>query len=147
MAEPDNFEEDLFADLSVDLLFSVTTMHLLDESFPFSRASDAVASLAIADHNLSYADDETVTPQLAQPNAEVKTVPVVANGANEIKGEDADEPPLNTEDDNAYKNEQDADDEVDFNLGNGNDYSAPPPQESHSHGYGQAHGPGIKEDG
>lgn len=36
--------------------------------------------------------------------------------------------------------DQDMDDEIDFNLGNGNGYSAPANQQD-------AHGPGIKEDG
>jgi hypothetical protein len=39
-----------------------------------------------------------------------------------------------------YGGEQDMDDEIDFNLGNGNGYDAPP-------NHHEAHGPGIKEDG
>ena len=39
-----------------------------------------------------------------------------------------------------YGGEQDMDDEIDFNLGNGNSYDAPV-------GHHEAHGPGIKEDG
>jgi len=39
-----------------------------------------------------------------------------------------------------YGGEQDMDDEIDFNLGNGNSYDAPA-------GHHEAHGPGIKEDG
>lgn len=39
-----------------------------------------------------------------------------------------------------YGGEQDLDDEVDFNLGNGTSYDA-------SAGPNEAHGPGIKEDG
>lgn len=38
-----------------------------------------------------------------------------------------------------YNGDQDMDDEIDFNLGNGNNYDAPANHE--------AHGPGIKEDG
>jgi len=39
-----------------------------------------------------------------------------------------------------YSQDQDGDDEIDFNLGNGNDYREP----TTHHG---GHGPGIKEDG
>ncbi|KAH8685863.1 hypothetical protein BGZ60DRAFT_364780 [Tricladium varicosporioides] len=39
----------------------------------------------------------------------------------------------------AYKDEQDMEDEIDFNLGNGTSYDSPANHE--------AHGPGIKEDG
>lgn len=47
-------------------------------------------------------------------------------------------------DESAYKDEQDMDDDIDFNLGGGgggNNYDSPAAQEP------QQHGPGIKEDG
>ena len=40
----------------------------------------------------------------------------------------------------AHGGDQGADDDIDFNLGNGNGYTAPASQPD-------AHGPGIKEDG
>lgn len=42
-------------------------------------------------------------------------------------------------DEQMYTGEQDMEDEIDFNLGNGNSYDTPTSHE--------AHGPGIKEDG
>jgi hypothetical protein len=65
----------------------------------------------------------------------------VVNGANEVKVEDiAGEVEHNGEaDPHMYNNEQDGDDEIDFNLGNSNDYREPSAHENH--------GPGIKEDG
>lgn len=40
-----------------------------------------------------------------------------------------------------YENEEDGEDDIEFNMGNGNNYSTPPAHHE------QAHGPGIKEDG
>jgi RNA-binding protein Musashi len=56
--------------------------------------------------------------------------------------EKADEPEVNNAaDQQMYGNEQEEDD-IDFNLGNGNTYNEP----AAAH-HEQAHGPGIKEDG
>jgi len=103
MTEPDNFEEDLFADLYTE-------------------------------------DDTAVKP--AAPEPEVTTEPIVQT---ELKAEAY---PEHTEqngegDDQMYNGEQDMDDEIDFNLGNGNgagnSYDVAAANESN--------GPGIKEDG
>jgi len=105
MTEPEDLEEDLFADLYTD-------------------------------------EDDTSKPVSSAP--EIKSEPLVVNGSSAVKDEDAAgeadyEPPGDQQD---YNNEQDHDDdEIDFNLGNGNDYSAPPLRGP------EAHGPGIKEDG
>ena len=68
--------------------------------------------------------------------------PAVTNGSSEAKLEDAsgDTEQHGEGDQQMYNNEQDGDDEIDFNLGNGNDYREQPTH----HG---GHGPGIKEDG
>jgi RNA-binding protein Musashi len=104
MADADNFEEDLFADL--------------------------------------YADEDD-TSKAAQPVPEVvKTEPLVVNGASTAKEEPVEEPTYNPGDEQMYNNEkEEEDDEIDFNLGGGNEYSAPAQQDH------QGHGPGIKEDG
>jgi anaerobic selenocysteine-containing dehydrogenase len=71
--------------------------------------------------------------------------------ATEVKQEQAapaevkEEEPVRVEEQNgevdvqAYVGDQDMDDEIDFNLGNGTSYDSPSTHE--------AHGPGIKEDG
>lgn len=41
-----------------------------------------------------------------------------------------------------YNGDQDGDDDIDFNLGNGNEYNSPPAQQVQDH-----HPIGIKEDG
>lgn len=98
MTEPENFEEDLFADLYTE-------------------------------------DDSAPKPTAA---AEVKSEPAAAT---EVKAEEADQ--NGDGDEQMYGGEQEDDDEIDFNLGNGggaeHSYDAPPSEE--------AHGPGIKEDG
>lgn len=66
--------------------------------------------------------------------------PVVVNGANDAKQE---EPAVKNEDtgnaDQAEYNGEDANDDVEFNMGSGNDYG--------SNAAREGHGPGIKEDG
>lgn len=86
--------------------------------------------------------DEDDGSKPAQPAPEiVKHEPAVVNGY-EAKAEE----PLGHDEHNdengqqMYKNEQDGDDEIDFNLGNSNDYREAPAQHSNM-------GPGIKEDG
>jgi len=98
MAEPENFEEDLFADLYTD------------DVPPKQEAVPEVKT-------------ETVAPP--ELKSETKEEEIEQNGAG---------------DQQMYGGEQDMDDEIDFNLGNGNGYDAPT---SHH----EAHGPGIKEDG
>ena len=68
--------------------------------------------------------------------------PAVNNGSSESKVEDAggEAEQYGSGDQQMYNNEQDVDDEIDFNLGNGNDYREQPAHQG-------AHGPGIKEDG
>jgi len=85
-----------------------------------------------------YTEDDT-QPSTAPAPAEVKTEPVVVNGTSEVKQEEnngAHEEAING--DQGEYNGDDGDDDVDFNLGNGNDYN------SHAR---DNHGPGIKEDG
>jgi len=69
------------------------------------------------------AKSEAVAP--AEVNSEVKEEHEEQNGDGEQQ---------------MYGGEQDMDDEIDFNLGNGNGYDA----SVNNH---EAHGPGIKEDG
>jgi hypothetical protein len=85
-----------------------------------------------------YTEDDDA-PKPTQSAPEIKNEPVVVNGANEIKSQppEAAEPTFKEE--NTYSGDQNDDDEIDINLGGGNDYSGPPAQ--------QEHGPGIKEDG
>ncbi|KFY37308.1 hypothetical protein V495_07251 [Pseudogymnoascus sp. VKM F-4514 (FW-929)] len=102
MAEQDDFEDDLFADL--------------------------------------YEDD---TAKPAPAASEVRPAPAVVNGSSAVKTEEpaaAPEPEATEVQELSEQPEQD-DDEIDFNLGGGNEYSAPAQQER------DAHGPGIKEDG
>ncbi|KFX91089.1 hypothetical protein V490_06083 [Pseudogymnoascus sp. VKM F-3557] len=102
MAEQDDFEDDLFADLY---------------------------------------EDDSAKPAPAAP--EVRPAPAVVNGSSAVKTEEpaaAPEPEATEAQELSEQPEQD-DDEIDFNLGGGNDYSAPAQQER------DAHGPGIKEDG
>lgn len=100
MTEPENFEEDLFADL--------------------------------------YTEDDNTSSKPSRLATKVETTPVISaepkeEGPAEQNGQDGDE------DQQVYGGEQDMDDEIDFNLGNGNGYDVPVHHE--------AHGPGIKEDG
>lgn len=86
-----------------------------------------------------YTEDD-VQPSAAPVPAEVKTEPVVVNGTSEVKQEESNgayEEAVGG--DQGEYNGDDADDDVDFNLGNGNDYSSSAPRENQ--------GPGIKEDG
>jgi len=98
MAETDNFEEDLFADL--------------------------------------YTDD--AAQKSAAPEPDVKAE---ARNTAEVKVEDSNEQTAENgdADERIYNGEQDMEDEIDFNLGNGNNYDTPTSHETH--------GPGIKEDG
>jgi len=99
MADPENFEEDLFADL--------------------------------------YTEDDAPLKQQSAP--EVKVAPVAPVEVKPDMKEEHEEP--NAEgNQQVYGGEQDMDDDIDFNLGNGNSYDAP----ANHH---EAHGPGIKEDG
>jgi hypothetical protein len=83
-----------------------------------------------------YTEDDSVPKPTAAP--EVKSEPAAAP---ELKAEEAEQ--NGNGDEQMYGGEQDDDDEIDFNLGNGggaeHTYDAPPSHE--------AHGPGIKEDG
>ncbi|KUJ15728.1 RNA-binding domain-containing protein [Mollisia scopiformis] len=90
MADNDNFEEDLFADL--------------------------------------YTDD--VAPKAAAPEPEVK--PEVTEAA-EVKVEESHEHGAENGDgdEQMYNGEQDMEDEIDFNLGNGNSYDTPGSHEAH----------------
>lgn len=90
-------------------------------------------------YSCRYTDDDP-QPSTASAPAEVKTEPVVVNGTSEVKQEEAygaQEEAANG--DQGEYNGDDADDDVDFNLGNGNDYNSNVPRENQ--------GPGIKEDG
>ena len=87
-----------------------------------------------------YEDDTTK----AAPNApEIRSPPAVVNGSSTVKAEEPTTgPELNATEGQEFSGEPEQDDdEIDFNLGNGNEYSAPALQER------DAHGPGIKEDG
>lgn len=86
-------------------------------------------------------EDDTTKPAPAAP--EVRPAPAVVNGSSVVKTEEpvaVPEPDATEGQEFSEQPEQD-DDEIDFNLGGGNDYSAPAQQER------DAHGPGIKEDG
>jgi len=87
----------------------------------------------------SYNEDEPQAPA-ASALAEVKSEPIVVNGASEIKHEETDgaHEEAGKGDQGEYNGEE-ADDDVDFHLGNGNEYGSNAPRESQ--------GPGIKEDG
>jgi len=101
MAEPENFEDDLFADL--------------------------------------YEDDTKPAPSAP----ERRSPPAVVNGSSGVKAEEPASTELNTTGEHQeYKEEvEQDDDDIDFNLGGGDNHSAPAHQER------DAHGPGIKEDG
>lgn len=101
MAEPDNFEEDLFADLYTE-------------------------------------DDSAAKPESAPP--EVKVEPV-AQVVPKIEESAVQTEPNGHQDEHMFNGEQDMDDEIDFNLGNGNGNHYDEPA------HHERHGPGIKEDG
>ena len=83
-----------------------------------------------------YTEDDAPANQEPAPEVKIETAPAV-----EVKAEEPTAPPENSNaDGQTHGDEQDADDDIDFNLGNGNGYSAPANQQD-------AHGPGIKEDG
>jgi len=86
-----------------------------------------------------YAEDEVPTPAPPAP-AEIKKEPVVVNGASEVMQENTDSAREDGgQGDQGEYNGDEADEEVDFNLGNGNEYS--------SNAHRENQGPGIKEDG
>ena len=92
--------------------------------------------------NLRYAEDDNAAKAstTAAPVKVEEPVPAVA------KTEDALEQGNQNDggDEQMYNADQDGDDDIDFNLGNGNDYQSPPAQQQHA----QEHQPiGIKEDG
>ncbi len=89
---------------------------------------------------IRYEEDEA--PKATQPLPDIRAEPAVVNGSIEAKAEDhAGDVEKNGEvDQQMYSHDQDGDDEIDFNLGNDNDYREP----AAHHG---GHGPGIKEDG
>jgi RNA-binding protein Musashi len=84
----------------------------------------------------SYTEEEAAKPAAAPK--EIKNAPVIEaeikNDEPEVQNEPADQPEENT-----YNGDQEMDDDIDFNLGGGNDYD----QAANS----DSHGPGIKEDG
>lgn len=98
-------------------------------------ASFISASRHRANYNFRYTEDDAPKPTAV---AEIKPEPTVAT---EVKTDEVEQ--NGDADEQMYGGEQDDDDEIDFNLGNGgggeHNYEAPPAQE--------AHGPGIKEDG
>lgn len=83
-----------------------------------------------------YTDD--AAQKAAAPEPEVKAE---VTGATEVKVEETNEHAMENggADEEMYNGEQDMEDEIDFNLGNGNSYDTPSSHEQH--------GPGIKEDG
>lgn len=99
--------------------------------------SDISTFRHIAHFNFRYTEDDSAP----KPTAAATVKPELA-AASEDKVEDSVEQ-NGDGDEQMYGGEQDDDDEIDFNLGNGggneHSYEAPSHQE--------AHGPGIKEDG
>jgi hypothetical protein len=90
-----------------------------------------------------YTEDDSV-PKPPTIAAEVKAeataeADVKTEHSNEQYGQNGQNGQNGDGDEQMYTGDQDADDEIDFNLGNGNSYDTPPTHE--------AHGPGIKEDG
>lgn len=86
---------------------------------------------------LRYTDETAQPPAATEP--EVKDEPTKVA---DIKAEDTNENGAeNGEggDEQMYGGQDDMEDEIDFNLGNGDNYDTPTSHE--------AHGPGIKEDG
>jgi RNA-binding protein Musashi len=99
----------------------------------------------LTNKDIRYEDDQEPTKP-TQPAPVALPEPPVANGSAEVTVHDdgGEAEQHGNEDQDGYRNEhdQDGDDEVDFNLGNGNGggYRNPPsPQRSH--------GPGRNEDG
>jgi hypothetical protein len=89
-----------------------------------------------ANVSLRYTEEDAPAKQELPPVVKVESAAPPA-----VKAEESAERVENSHaDDQAYGGEQDVDDEIDFNLGNGNGYDAPASQQD-------AHGPGIKEDG
>jgi hypothetical protein len=152
MAEPDNFEEDLFADLYVHFTLETFSLQqlVLQENGHFMTYSSASHSRSIIS---AFENNANVDSRYTEDDSASK--PTVASA---VKSEPAAAPVVKTEeaerngngdgngDEQMYGGDQDDDDdeEIDFNLGKGvgaeQGYDAPP---SHH----EAHGPGIKEDG
>ncbi|RYP78339.1 hypothetical protein DL771_000524 [Monosporascus sp. 5C6A] len=124
MAEPENFEDDLFADL-------------YDDNEP-SSASAPVAAPAPA---------PAPAPSQPQPAAEAPAQPQPESNHADAGPHPADD---GYGDDYQEENYED-DDDVDFNLGNGSSgtpAAAPPPQQDMSaHSFHSTRGPSAKEDG
>lgn len=102
MADPENFEEDLFADL-------------------YTEDDNAVKT------GTETAVEAKVDP--VQPISKFEETP-----KEEQRGGDGEQ--------QMYGGEQDADDDIDFNLGNSNGYD-----HAKTDFKNEDHGPGIKEDG
>ncbi|KAI5860309.1 hypothetical protein GGS23DRAFT_244879 [Durotheca rogersii] len=131
MAEPENFEDDLFADL-------------YDDNEAGGTAAPPVAAVAAAAPAVSAPLSQINPPQPmsieAPAPAEFNQVPAdVAPAADE-----------NGYDDEYQDENYDDDDDVDFNLGNGpaaSAVAAPPQQDASAPAFHTTRGPSAKEDG
>lgn len=155
MAEADNLEEDLFADLYV-LWQRQSRLRTISHRLPGSGLvpPDDLASLynlaplaesqAHANKNIflntilhwptrSYTEDDA--PAKPEPTPVVRSEPAApVEVKSEVKPEESGDV-----DQTMYAEEEEEDDEIDFNLGNGNSYE---PSANH-----ESQGTGIKEDG
>lgn len=148
MADQENFEEDLFADLYVHLRLADLFLHAKapicacqpQYSFQHTQAHRPKlrrqSSTVILTHLIRYTEDDATAKQDPAPEVKIEPTPAVVMKTEEPTA------PVETPnaDGQAQVDDQDADDDIDFNLGNGNSYSTPANQQD-------AHGPGIKEDG
>jgi len=112
----------------------------LELNVPLSRPSN---SFTMADDG-NFEEDlfaDLYTDEAPAKQEPIPEVKLLSTAPAEIKSEEAEEHVENGDgDQQMFSGEQELDDEVDFNLGNGNNYDA-------SGGHHEAHGPGIKEDG
>lgn len=147
MAEAENFEEDLFADLYVQSILQLCCFHYYLAVAHLStrrKTSSWYIALRYTEDDNAANPAEAVPEPIAQPSAPATELKA------EVKPEqDIEQNPQDGDgdgDQQMYNGEQDMDDEIDFNLGSGNDngngtgYDAPSTRD-------EAQGPGIKEDG
>ena len=137
MTEPEHFEDDLFADLYV-YCFPIS-------SIPIGRWSATISAytvtlMRLADQTNSYTEDDNINKTAAVATSETKAEPgPTIEPKVEVTTDHDDQNGNGDVDEQMYTGDQDEDDEIDFNTGNGDHHNSPPTLD--------AHGPGIKEDG
>ena len=133
MTEPENFEDDLFADLCVD--------EMMPQPAPFT---DAIRSYDDNDASKTGPGPQTAAPVVEAPKAENESAAFAAHEPIQPAGDEHMQQDADDDDDD--------EDDVDFNLGGGGSSTAIPPPAQHDDvpsppPYGTVHKASAKEDG